>query len=171
MGDRSREDLERFCAQAYPDLVAALTHQFGDRWLAEELAQEALVRACDRWERVAGLASPVGWTFRVGVNLGRSRLRRRAAELRARSRRGPDAEAHEDPEVADRVMVAAALAELPDREREVVVLRYFLGLSATDAAQVLDSSAGAVRVATHRAVARLRARLTEVDLEEVSDVS
>lgn len=171
MAGRGREDLERFCAQAYPELVAALTHQFGDRWLAEELAQEALVRVCGRWDRVAGLASPVGWAFRVGVNVGRSRIRRRMAELRARARRGPDEQVHEDPEVADRLAVAAALAELSEREREVVVLRYFLGLSAGDAAQVLDSSAGAVRVSTHRAVLRLRAGLTEVDLEEVPDVS
>lgn len=77
MAGSGREELEKFCGQAYPELVAALTHQFGDRWLAEELAQEALVRACGRWDRVAGLASPVGWTFRVGVNLRRSRLRRR----------------------------------------------------------------------------------------------
>lgn len=82
-------ELERFCAEAHATLVGALTHQFGDRWLAEELAQEALVRVCDHWGRVRGLASPVGWAFRVGTNLGRSRLRRRAAERRARQRHGP----------------------------------------------------------------------------------
>lgn len=63
------------------------------------------------------------------------------------------------------------MADLSEREREVVVLRYFLGLSAVEAAQVLGSSVGAVRVATHRAVSRLCVRLTDVDLEEVADVS
>jgi DNA-directed RNA polymerase specialized sigma24 family protein len=57
-------DLERFCADAYPRLVAAFTHQFGEQWLAEDVAQEALVRACD-WSTVRGLESPHGWTFRV----------------------------------------------------------------------------------------------------------
>ncbi len=73
-------DVERFCHEAWPRLVAALTNQFGDRWLAEDLAQEALVRACERWSSVRRLDSPIGWTFRVGVNLSRSSLRRRAAE-------------------------------------------------------------------------------------------
>lgn len=51
------DELERFCADAYPKLVGALAHHFGDRWLAEELAQEALVRVCDHWDRVRKLSS------------------------------------------------------------------------------------------------------------------
>lgn len=166
------EELERFCADAYPRLVAAFTHHFGDRWLAEELAQDALVRACDHWGRVRDLASPVGWTFRVGVNLGTSWFRRRSAERRAKQRHGGSPTTYEDPDTADRLAVADALAQLPERQREVVVLRYFLGLSADEAAGVLGSTAGAVRGATHRAVRGLRERL-DVDLgaEEPSDAT
>lgn len=166
------DELERFCAEAYPLLVGALAHHFGDRWLAEELTQDALVRACDRWERVGGLASPVGWTFRVGVNLGNSWLRRRSAERRARQRHGADATVHHDADVADRVTVARALALLTGRQREVVVLRYFLGLSADETAEVVGSSAGAVRGATHRALVTLRQVLdVPLDIQEASDVS
>lgn len=168
----SDDDLERFCAEAYPTLVGALAHHFGDRWLAEELAQDALIRASDRWGHVGQLASPVGWTFRVGVNLGNSWFRRRAAERRARQRHGAAPVTHEDPDTADRLAVAAALRQLTDRQREVVVLRYFLGLGPEEVGEVIGSTAGAVRGATFRAIRTLRDELgITVDAEERSDVS
>lgn len=168
----SAGDMERFCAEAYPPLVGALAHQFGDPALAEDLAQDALVRACDRWATVGRLDSPVGWAYRVGVNLGNSWFRRRAAERRARQRHGPDVEMHHDPDVADRLAVAEALQRLTGRQREAVVLRYFLGLTTHETAHVLGSTAGAVRALTHRAVEELR-QLLDVDdaIEEASDVS
>lgn len=150
--------LEAFCVDAHPKLVAALAHHTGNRWLAEELAQEALIRACERWEReVSTLDSPIGWTFRVGVNLGRSYFRRIAAERRANVRslgRIAHVADHDDA-----MTVRAALAELPARQREVVLLRFFLGLSSAEAGAVLGASAGAVRVLTHRAVQALRGLL------------
>lgn len=150
------DELERFCADAYPKLVGALAHHFGDRWLAEELAQEALVRVCDHWARVRTLSSPVGWAFRVGANLGRSRMRRRAAERRARQRQGPDRSVHRDADAADRLAVQHALAKLTPAQREAVVLRYFLELTADEAASVTGSSPGAVRGLTFRAMRVLR---------------
>lgn len=151
---------ERFCGEAYPRLVAALTHHCGDRELAEDSAQEALVRACRRWARVRKLDSPVGWCFHVGTNVTRSWLRRRQAEQRARARLGTDPAAGDDPgDAADRLAVRQALGGLNDRQREAVVLRYFLGLSAGEVAAVTGSTAGAVRVLTHRAVASLREQL------------
>jgi len=171
---RASEDVERFCVDAHPKLVAALTHQFGEQWLAEDLAQEALIRACDRWAVVRELDSPVGWTFRVGVNLGRSHFRRRAAERRACARQGraADAAVHRDPDVADRLGLQEALAALTWRQRQVVVLRFFLGLPAGEVATVLSTTEGAVRALTHRAIAVLRASLDEPFVaEEVPDVS
>lgn len=151
---------ERFCGQAYPRLVAALTHHCGDRDLAEDSAQEALVRACRRWARVRTLDSPVGWCFHVGANVTRSWLRRRRAEQRARERLGGSRTGPGDPaDAADRLAVRQALGSLNDRQREAVVLRYYLGLSAGEVAAVTGSTAGAVRVLTHRAVASLRDQL------------
>lgn len=160
------DDLERFCADAYPRLVAALTHQLGDRWLAEDCAQDALVRACDRWDRVGGLDSPVGWTFRVGANLGRSVLRRRAAERRAHARSGPGERSHVDADAADRLVVRDALARLTPAQREAVVLRFYLGLTPEQVAGLTGSTAGAVRALTHRAVKALRERLDIRDEDE-----
>jgi RNA polymerase sigma-70 factor (ECF subfamily) len=165
----ARGEQERFVIEAHPSLVAALTHQFGDRGLAEELTQEALVRACDRWSSVRTLDSPIGWTFRVAVNLGRSTLRRRAAERRARVRLGDAPSVHHDPDVALRLTVHDALRALTDPQRQAVVLRHFLGLSAAETARVLATTEEAVRALTHRGVAALRASLPEATSSEVPD--
>lgn len=168
----AEDDFERFCRDAHSHLVAALAHHCGDRFLAEELAQEALIRAGDRWAKVRRLDSPVGWAFRVGANMAASSFRRRGAERRAVERvRARPVDDHHDADAGDAVAVRRALAELTDRQRQVVVLRYFLDLSADRAGEVLGMSAGAVRMQSHRALAALHARLAEdADVtEEVPD--
>ncbi|QGG96562.1 sigma-70 family RNA polymerase sigma factor [Actinomarinicola tropica] len=166
------DDFERFCRDAHPGLVAALAHHCGDRFLAEELAQEALIRAGDRWTKVRQLDSPVGWAFRVGANMAASSFRRRGAERRAveRMRARPLPTEHRDPDAGDAVAVRGALRALPERQRRVVLLRYVLDLSAEQAGAVLGISAGAVRMQAHRALAALQDRLRDDDIaEEVTD--
>lgn len=165
------EALDRFCAEAYPQLVSALAHHTGDRHLAEEFAQEALVRLCDRWSQVRRMESPIGWAFRVGSNLASSHFRRRAAERRARQRHGPQAVAHRDADAADRLAVRKALQTLTARQREAIVLRYFLGLDVEQTARTLGTSSLAVRGLTHRGVAALRDVLDVDDSEEAVDAS
>lgn len=150
-----RDDRERFCEDAYADLVSALELHCGDLHRAEEFAQEALIRACQRWDEVGQLESPAGWCYRVGVNLANSHFRRLRIAWRAR-RRSAEPDVHTDPDTADVLAVRRALDELSDAERRAVVARYFLGMSAPEAAEALGSTPGAVRVATHRAVERLR---------------
>lgn len=69
MATDERAEMEAFCADAFPRLVGALALHTGDLHLAEELAQEALLRACRKWSHVGRLESPGGWAYRVGVNL------------------------------------------------------------------------------------------------------
>lgn len=164
-----REELARFCAEALPELVGALAHHFGDRWFAQELAQEALIRACDRWSTVRGYVSPTGWAYHVGVNLGRSRLRRRRAERRALARRQLPAERGDASDVAAAVDLRRAMGLLSEPHREAVVLRYFLGLSSAEAAEVAGTTPGALRTRTSRALAVLREHLADIDVMEVAD--
>lgn len=158
MDDGDRE-LADFCASAYPQLVGALAHHTGDVLLAEELAQEALLRVCRRWAHVRTLASPVGWAYRVGANLAASTFRRRGAERRANRRASLIAREPGEPTTAEHLAVRQALSGLSDGQRQAVLLRYYFGLSADETAAVTNRSATAVRSLTHRAVKVLRAEL------------
>jgi RNA polymerase sigma-70 factor (ECF subfamily) len=159
-------ELDSFCRREHPRLVGALSLYCGDPSLAEEVAQEALSRACARWGRVGQMAAPGAWVHRVAINLVNSRFRRLAVERRARSRGvGALAESHVDPDGADTVAVRAAVAALPIRQRTALVLRYFADLPVADVADLLGVSDGAVHQLTHRAVDALR-RSLGVDLED-----
>jgi RNA polymerase sigma factor (sigma-70 family) len=164
--DGSDATFDAFCVATYPRLVAALGHVVGDPAVAEELAQEALVRAYQRWGRVSQLDSPLGWTVHVGTNLGSSHLRRRVLARRADRRLAGDAPTeHIDPDATDAVAVREAMAALSLPQREAVVLRFVIGLTAVEAGRVLSIEPGAVRARTHRALGVLRGRLT-IDLPD-----
>lgn len=146
-----------FCADEFPRLVGALGLYVGDEAVAEELAQEALLRACRRWERVSRLQSPGGWTWRVARNLANSHLRRRQAERRAHARlaaREPDVAGPADE--GDAHAVRRAVSQLPERQRQVLVLRYYLDWSVQATADEMAMSPDAVRSLTKRAITVLR---------------
>ena len=156
--DGPHDDAAGFCAAEYPQLVRALSLYVGDADLAEEVAQEALLRRA--WGRVSQLESPGGWTWRVAVNLANSHFRRRQAARRARQQLDRDT-AHHDPDGGDAVAVRQAVASLPVRQRSALVLRHVLDLSAPETAVRMGISADAVRSLTKRATATLRAQLGE----------
>lgn len=149
-------DLDAFCNRTRTRLVGALSLYLGDPGVAEELANDALLRAVDLWEQVREMASPDGWVYAVSFNLARSRYRRLAAERRAHARLGhrPDSTVHHDH--AEAVEVRAALGRLPRRQRQAVVCRYFLDLSAADTAVAMRCSVGTVKVHLRTALASLR---------------
>lgn len=151
----SVEGPEALCDEIRHRLVGALTLATGDRGVGEELAQEALVRAWQRWPEVGSLDSPEAWTFRVGFNLAGSWRRRRSAERRAVRRNGHRV-AHHDPDVAEVEAVRQAVAALPPRQREVVVARFYLGHDVAGTAALLGCAEGTVKAATSHALAGLR---------------
>lgn len=149
-----------FCAVHLGPLVGALGLFVRDASLGEELAQEALLRACERWEEVRHLERPAAWLYRVGTNLARSRARRTVARARALARHGPSPTVVE-PGSEDALLVRAALRRLPDHHRQVLVLRHVAGLSVADTAAVLGISETAVTSRASRAAAALRELLEE----------
>lgn len=154
-----------FCRSVHPRLAGSLTLHCGDRGVAEEVAQEALARAWERWAAVSAMDSPERWVYRVAFNLATSRGRRRSAERRARQRLAARP-AVGVPDRDDALAVRAAVASLPPRQRAAVVLRYFADLPVADVAEVLGCAEGTVKSLTSHAIAALRDRL---DLEEVID--
>lgn len=154
-------DASAFCAAEWPQLVRALSLYVGDPHVAEELAQEALLRACRQWATVSQLDSPGGWTWRVATHLANSHVRRSRAARRAQQRLGRGDRTHRDPDGGDAVTVRQAVAALPERQRTALVLRHVQGLSAPETADRMGITPDAVRSLTKRASATLRDRLDE----------
>lgn len=160
-------DAEEFAAGAiglHERLVRVVLATCGDRVLAEESAQEALVRAWERVDRGQDLVSLEAWTITVALNWSRSQLRRRGAEQRAVDRLGRR-RVH-DPKVGPEPLaddVATAVLALPERQRQVVVLHYVLDLDLATIAGIAGISVGAVKNALHHARATLERRLVGVE--------
>jgi RNA polymerase sigma factor (sigma-70 family) len=164
------EDLVAFCQEQHPRLVGALSLYCGDADVAEELAQEAIAYAIRDWKRIKQKSSPPAWLYRVGLNLAHSHYRRRATERRARER----LQASTAPSLVDDVEVGASIREavsrLHRRQRQALVLRYFLDLSVAQTADLMECSEGTVKSLTHQAIKSLRRSDVLADLVEVSDV-
>jgi RNA polymerase sigma-70 factor (sigma-E family) len=156
----SRADLalERLYHEHYLRLVRlGVLLLGGDVGRAEEVVQDAFVQVHRRWDRIEGAALPA-YLRQTVVNGCRSA--RRHLRVVARNRPEPPGTAPG----ADEGVVAAsrrrdvleALARLPRRQREVLVLRYYLELSEREIAQTLQISQGAVKTHASRGAAALR---------------
>jgi RNA polymerase sigma-70 factor (ECF subfamily) len=159
-----------FCDEIRDRLVGSLTIYCGDRHVAEELAQDALVRAWERWDTVGQMASPEAWTYRTAFNLASTWHRRRSAERRARRRL--DARPADAPtDLGADEAVRDAVLRLPPRQRAVITCRFFLDLSVDDTAALLECAPGTVKAATHQALNALRAAdLGQEPIEHTEEV-
>ena len=144
----------------YRSLCEALCLITGDAFEAEELAQEAMTRALERWERIASMDSPAGYVYRTAMNLNRNRIRR--VVVRARRSIADTPTADHSVGVSDRQDIRRALAEIPPGEREALVLVDWLQMNAEEAGRVLEIAPGSVRVRVHRARAKLREELGDM---------
>lgn len=145
-------------------IAVALT---GSRAAGEDVAQEAFLRAHQRWDHVGRYDNPGAWVRRVAINLALSQQRRQGSERRAVARlelrRGDDGDATASVAGADRFW--EAVRTLPPQQRTAVVLRYVEDLPLTAIAEVLDVAEGTVKAHLHKARAALATRLS-LDPEE-----
>jgi RNA polymerase sigma factor (sigma-70 family) len=137
----------------YADAYRVGYRLLGERSEAEDVAQEACARAYSRWGSVQDHAT--AWCVRVAGNLALDVLR-----ARARARQRQDRIVHQPPPPgvgsAERLDLYAALARLPRRQRETVVLRYLGDQSEQDTAATLGLSVGSVKTHASRGLAALR---------------
>lgn len=133
-------------------LAGTLRLMSGDAMTADEVAQEAFVRAWMRWRRVEALDRPEGWLYVTAFRL----LRRRSGREARRPLPDPVAEGTAPTPIADRVALQRALGALPARQREAVVVRHVLGYDGPAAAALLGMRPDAFRQLLSRALRDLR---------------
>jgi RNA polymerase sigma factor (sigma-70 family) len=150
-------EFEEFFRAEFPEIVRALFLLVPDRQEAEELAQEAMARAYERWDRVRVMASPTGYVYRTAVNLNRRRLRHLAVRARRSIVLGARTEAVPPPETAPEL--AEAIASLSAGQREAFLLVEWVGMSSEEAGRILRIAPASVRSRVHRAKDALRDRL------------
>ena len=161
--------LDEFVRARLPALLRFAKVLCVDRGLAEDVVQEVLLRASARWDELARLDMPEAYVRRMIVNEYLSWRRKW-------SRVTPVADVPEGPASPDvavgltaRDQLVREIAMLPRRQRAVLVLRYFGGLTDAEIAADLGCAEGTVRSHLSRALASLRIR---IDLaEEVANVS
>ena len=123
--------------------------------VAEDIVQDAFVRAYERWPKIAGYDRPDLWLRRVAINLATSRYRRLRTEFgQALRRESPGNDEFSVP--GDAVEVLDALRRLPRRQSQVLALRYIDELSTADIAGVLGMVDGTVRTHMRRGHDALR---------------
>jgi len=150
-------EFEEFFREQHRRLFQSMYLLTGHVAEAEDLAQEALTRVLERWDKVALMESPAGYLYRTAFNLRRSRLRR----LAVRARKAV-AERPQDPfeDVVDtRTEVHRALSTLSREQRKALALTDWLGLTTEEAGRVLGIEAVAVRARVYRARQKLRKEL------------
>jgi RNA polymerase sigma-70 factor (ECF subfamily) len=162
-------DLAAFCRAEWPRLVGSMSLYVGRRDVAEDLAQEALIRVCARWEEVRKAESPSAWAHRVAFNLAKSRGRREATWARIRVRAVSRADDLDADDAADVLAVRAAVAALPTAQRQAVILRYFADLPIRDVAAIMECPENTVKTHVRRACARLRVSGLLDDADDADD--
>jgi len=149
---RAELEFGEFFRSSWSPCVRAVVAVTGRRELAEDQVAEAFTRAFMSWRKVSRHPAPRAWVVRTALNTGASWWRRRRHEFPLDDH---DAVAQADPVGVD-AAVLGALRRLPDRQREVLVLRVFLDLDIETTARQLGIAPGTVRAHLSRAVATLR---------------
>jgi RNA polymerase sigma-70 factor, ECF subfamily len=159
--------IESLLAQIRPMVVrycrARLGHGAGNAQVADDVAQEVCIAVLSALPRYQDLGRPfTAFVFAIASHKVAD-ARRSAARLAIPTESlpdGPDDQPGPEEAVVARLeaqRAKALLSRLPEQQRRLLALRVVTGLSAEETGQALGMTAGAVRVAQHRALARLRA--------------
>ncbi|WP_369222433.1 SigE family RNA polymerase sigma factor [Streptomyces sp. R39] len=165
MGERKDardEQFQSFVIGRWPRLMRTAFLLTGEQHAAEDLVQTTLEKVFVAWRKVGAADDPEAYVRRVMINAHARRHRRRLKEFLAPKddsglvREVPDA-GDRIAQADDRSALLKALAQLPPRQREAVVLRYWEDLTETQAARAMGCSAGTVKSNAAKGIAKLRA--------------
>lgn len=153
---------EAWFRDLYPQARGIAYRILGSAPAAEDAAAEAFVRAFADWPRVGALGHRDAWVMRVATNVAIDVARRSPPPATAEV---PTPDAHEL--VVLRSTLVDALARLPRRQREAVVLRHLAGYPAREVATAMGLSDNSVKKHLQRGLDRLR---RTVPVEEEADL-
>ncbi len=147
----------------YRSLVRLAAVLVRDTPTTEEVVQDAFIAMHDGWQRLKDTEKALAYLRQAVVNRSRSVLRHRQVVERNLQKPAPDMPSAEHGALTllERSAVVAALRNLPDRQREAIVLRYYADLSEAEIAAAMRISRGAVKSHTARGMAALRAALEQ----------
>ena len=163
MAIRGQADITAFSelvATRSPALLRLAYLVVGDHQLAQDLLQEALVKAYVAWPRLRDVTKAEAYVRRTMVTTAISRRRRRSFHERpvAAVPEFPDADQTE--QLASHDDVWAQVCGLPPRQRAALVLRFYEDMSYADIAEVLGCSVGTVASQVSDALGTLRQRVS-----------
>jgi len=158
--DRAVTELYVMHYRALVRLAALLVR---DTQTAEEVVQDSFVAMHGGWQRLRDAEKALAYLRQAVVNRSRSVLRHRTVVDKNMQKAPPDMPSAEHGALVllERDAVVAALRDLPDRQREAIVLRYYADLSEAEIAAAMRISRGAVKSHTSRGMTALRAALEQ----------
>ncbi len=158
---------DEFYVEHFGRLVVLAAAVAGERSGAEDVAQDAMLDAHRRWDRIAHYEAPYAWVRRVTVQRASKVKRRRAVADRAALRLVDREVAATTPERDDDLWTA--LARLSPQQRAAVGLHHLEGLSLQEIADVLGCAPGTVKTHLHRGRTALAAVLAPAQNETAKD--
>ena len=150
-------------SQHYRALVRLAALLVRDTPTAEEVVQDSFVAMHGGWQRLRDTEKALAYLRQAVVNRSRSVLRHRTVVDKNLQKAPPDMPSAEHGALVllERSAVVAALRDLPDRQREALVLRYYADLSEAEIATAMGISRGAVKSHTARGMTALRTALEQ----------
>jgi RNA polymerase sigma-70 factor (sigma-E family) len=152
---------EEFAATRMPAVLRFAAVLAGDRAVAEDLAQEVLIRAYSQWDMIGCLDRPEFYVRKMILNEFLSWRRRSVRQVVPGGAVGESASTAPDHAhvYAERQALLGELGKLPRRQRAVLVLRYYEDRGDAEIAELLGCTPGTVRGYASRALATLRVEM------------
>ena len=165
-GHDAAAGVEVLCRAQWKPMVRLAYLLCGDQEGAEDIVQDAFAALNRRWDRLRSAEAAGAYLRTAVVNGTRSAIRRRAIARRLlHPIRDERVEAAESTAVRndEQRRVLAVIRQLPRRQREVIVMRYWAGLSEAEIAATLGVSPGTVKTAAARARSAIQSRMEDHD--------
>ena len=165
----SDSDFTEFVQGSWSSLYRTAYLLLGDHAEAEDLVQTALGKTYVTWRSVRSVEAAPAYARTVLVNTASSWFRKKSWRNERPSASIPE-RGYEASDPTDRSTVVGALSQLPQRQRAVIVLRYYEDLSVAQVATALSCSEGTVKSQTFDALAKLRTLLGETIIPQTLGV-